>query len=162
VTGVLDPMKFKLLNLLNVSWWKCAYLYMRGVIRYADGKYEASVADFLWILNNGAFAPVSGLVYENLGINYARLNDLVKAEEYLFKASDNIRKKDNGYLFMWLGYIHLINNRHEQALDCFRKARDYGRTGYQKWLVQEKYVKERIDMLEVEIRKKYTDIFSNN
>jgi len=36
-------------------------------------------------------------VYENLGINYARLKDLGKAEEYLFKAAENIQE-DNGYL----------------------------------------------------------------
>ena len=126
-------MKLKLQNILSVGWWKCAYLYIRGVIRYAGGKYDASIADFQWILKNGAFASISCLVYENLGINYARLKDFGKAEEYLFKAADNTQK-DNGYLFMWLGYIHLINNGHEQALDCFRNAREHGRTGYQKWL----------------------------
>jgi tetratricopeptide (TPR) repeat protein len=154
-------MKLKLRNLLSVSWWKCAYRYTRGVIRYAYGKYDDSIADFQWILKNGSFASVSCLVYENLGINYARLKDFVNAEENLFKAAADIQE-DNGYLFMWLGYIHLINNRHEQALDCFRNAREHGRTGYQKWLVQEKYIKERINLLEDEIRKKYTDVFSNN
>ncbi|HSA77300.1 MAG TPA: tetratricopeptide repeat protein, partial [Nitrospirota bacterium] len=143
-------------------WWACGFRYTRGVIRYAYGKYNESIADFLWILKDGSFAPVSCLVYENLGINYARLEDFVKAEEYLTKSSQDKTQDDNGYLFMWLGYIHLINNRHDQSLNCFRKAQKHGRSGYQKWLVQEKYVEERINMLEDEIRKKYTDIFSNN
>ncbi len=155
-------MKLKLRNLFSVNWWKCAYRYTRGVIRYAYGKYNGSVDDFLWILKNGAFAPVSYLIYENLGINYARLKNFTKAEEYFIKSSSDKTQEDNGYLFMWLGYIHLINKRHEQALDCFRKAREHGRAGYQKWLVQEKYVDEQINSLETEIRKKYTDIFPNN
>jgi tetratricopeptide (TPR) repeat protein len=154
-------MKIKLRNLVSVSWWNCAFRYTRGVIRYAYGKYNDAIADFQWILKSGAFEPVSSLVYENLGINYARLKEFGKAEEYLFKAAEKI-EEDDGYLFMWLGYIHMINDRHEQALDCFRKARENGRSGYQKWLVQEKYVEERIGLLETEIRRKYTEIFSNN
>jgi tetratricopeptide (TPR) repeat protein len=155
-------MKLKLRNLFGVNWWKCSYRYTRGVIRYVYGKYNSSIDDFQWILENGAFAPMSCLIYENLGINYARLKDFTKAEEYFIKSSSDKSQEDNGYLFMWLGYIHLINNRHEQALDCFRKARERGRAGYQRWLVQEKYVQERINLLEAEIRKKYTDIFSSN
>ncbi len=154
-------MKLKFRNLFSVRWWECSFRYTRGVIRYAYGKYNDSITDFQWIVKDGSFGPVSCLVYENLGINYARLKNFSKAEEYLFKAAED-SKEDNGYLFMWLGYIHLINNSHEQALDCFCKAREHGRSGYQKWLVQERYVEERINMLEDEIRKKYTNIFSNN
>ncbi len=80
----------------------------------------------------------------------------------LLKSSTDKTQDDNGSLFMWLGYIHLINNRHDQALNCFCKAREHGRSGYQKWLVQEKYVEDRINMLEDELRKKYTDLLSRN
>ncbi len=155
-------MKFKLRNIVSVSWWQCACRYIRGIYREANGKYQASNADYYWILENGAFAPMACLLYENLGINYARMNKFAKAEVYLLKSSRDTSQNDNGYLYMWLGYIHLVNNRHELALDCFRNAREHGRTGYQKWLVQMKYVEERISSLEDEIRKKYTDILSNN
>ncbi len=82
-------MKIKLRNLVSASWWNCAFRYARGVIRYAYGKYNDAIADFQWILKSGAFEPVSSLVYENLGINYARLKEFGKAEKYLSR----LRKK---------------------------------------------------------------------
>ncbi len=155
-------MKFKLRNIFSISWWRCSYKYIRGVYREAYGEYEASNTDYFWILENGAYEPMACLLHENIGINYARMKLFAKAEEYLIKSSNDKSQDDNGYLYMWLGYIHLVNNRHELSLDCFRKAREHGRAGYQKWLVQMKYVEERINSLEDEIRKKYTDILSRN
>lgn len=149
-------------NLFNSDWWKCNFRYLRGLIRYIRGQYQASVDDFQWILNNCAFAPVEPLLYENLGMNYVRLKDFNKAEEYLVKASNNKTQQRNGYLFMWLGYVYLVMKRHEESLTCFRNARQLSQKGYYKWLVGHNYVEKRIEELEEEIRDKYKDILRNN
>ena len=153
---------FAFVNLFSFRWWRCFYKYTRGVIRYTNGKYKESITDFEWILQNGAFDPVISLVYENLGINYARLNDFNKAEEYLEKSSKDKTQANNGYLHMWLGYVYLQKQRHEESLNCFLKARKLSEQPVDKWLVDHKYIQERIDSLEDEIKIKYKEILTNN
>ena len=160
-------MKFKtgffvFRNIVSRTWCKSTYKYIRGIIRYTNGKYQASIDDFQWILDNGAFAPVTCLLYENLGINYARLQDFNKAEEYLVKSSIDKKQQDNGYLFMWLGYIYLVKKRYEESLNCFLKARQFSQQSIDKWLVDHQYIQERIDKLEDEIKNKYKEILTNN
>jgi tetratricopeptide (TPR) repeat protein len=149
-------------NLLNSDWWKCNFRYLRGLIRYIRQKYQASVDDFQWILNNRTFARVDYLLYENIGINYVRLKDFNKAEEYLLKAKDHKAQQQNGYLFMWLGYVYLVKKRYEESLACFRTARQLSQKGYYKWLVDHNYVERQIEQLQEDIRGKYNAILRNN
>ncbi len=149
-------------NLFNRNWWKCNFRYLRGLIRYIRREYQASVDDFQWILNNGAVVPMNSLVYENLGINYVRLKDFDKAEEYLSKALNDKFQQKNGYLFMWLGYVYLVKKRHEESFTCFRNARQLSQRGYYKWLVDHNYVQRQIEELQEDIRNKYKEILKNN
>lgn len=149
-------------NLFNSDWWKCSFRYLRGLIRHIRREYQASVDDFQWILNNRAFARVDYLLYENLGMNYVRLKDFDKAEEYFIKAKDHKAQQQNGYLFMWLGYVYLVKRRHEESLACFRTARQLSQKGYHKWLVDHNYVQRQIEEFEEEIREKYKGILKNN
>ena len=155
--GYLTPK-----NLFNTDWWKCNFRYLRGLIRYIDKRYQSSVDDFQWILKNGSFAPVESLVYENLGVNYVRMKDFNKAEEYLVRALDDKAQQRNGYLFMWLGYVYLVKKRHEESLACFRTARQLSQKGYYKWLVDHNYVERQIEELQEDIRDKYKGILKNN
>ena len=150
--GYLSPK-----NLFNSDWWRCNFRYFRGLIR-SRRRYQASVEDFQWILNNGAFAPAESLVYENLGVTYARMKDFDKAEEYLVKALDSKAQQRNGYMFMWLGYVYLVKKRHEESLACFQAARQLSRKGYYKWIVDHSYVERQIEKLEGDIREKFESI----
>lgn len=154
--GYLSPK-----NLFNGDWWKCNFRYLRGLIR-SRRRYHASVEDFQWILNNGAFAPVESLVHENLGVTYARIKDFDKAEEYLVRALDNKAQQRNGYLFMWLGYVYLVKKRHEESVACFRVARQLSQRGYYKWLVDHKYVARQIEELQDFTRDKQKAILIND
>jgi len=149
-------------NLFKSNWWKCHFRYLRGMIRFLRKKYRPSVDDFQWILSNRAFARVDYLVYENLGMNYVHLKDFSKAEEYFVKAKDHKAQQQNGYLFMWLGYVYLVQKRHEESLACFQNARQLSRRGYYKWLVNHNYVERQIEELQGDIRNKYKEILRNN
>ncbi len=153
---------FALRNISNGNWWICNYKYVRGLNRYSRGKYRGSIDDFQWILNNGAFAPVTHILYEHLGINYARLQEFNKAEEYLVKSSHDIRQQDNSYFLMWLGYVYLVKKEYEESLNCFRRARQFSQKGLNKWILDHQYIRERIDILEEEIKAKYKEILTCN
>ena len=101
-------------------------------------------------------------MYENLGVNYVRMKDFNKAEEYLVRALDDKAQQRNGYLFMWLGYVYLVKKRHEESLACFRTARQLSQKGYYKWLVDHNYVERQIEELQEDIRDKYKGILKNN
>jgi tetratricopeptide (TPR) repeat protein len=153
---------FAFANLFSFRWWGCFYKYMKGIIRYTNGNYKESIKDFEYILQNGAFEPVISLVYENLGINYTRLNDFIKAEEYLTISRNYEDQQNNGCLFMWLGYIYLVKQQHEESLNCFRKARQFSDKPVSKWLVNRNYIQEQIESLEDDIKAKYKDVLTNN
>ena len=63
---------------------------------------------------------------------------------------------------MWLGYVYLVKKRHDESLNCFRKALHLGQKGIDKWMVQHKYVSERIDELEDKIKERYKEILTLN
>ncbi len=152
IIGYLSPK-----NLFNNDWWKCNFRYFRGLIT-SRRRHQAAIEDIQWILNNGTFARVDYLVYENLGMNYVRMKDFDKAEEYLVKAKDHEAQQKNGYLFLWLGYVYLVKKRHEESLACFQSARKLSQKGYYKWLVNHDYVERKIEELQGDIRNKYEEI----
>jgi tetratricopeptide (TPR) repeat protein len=153
---------FALRNISNLDWWKCFYKYVRGIIRLTHCKSQASIEDFQWILNNGAFSKVTSLLYENLGVNYARLHDFNKAEKYLIESSKDKEQENNAHLFMWLGYVYLMKEKHEEALNYFQKSRKFTSKRIDRWVVNEQYIKKRINDLEDEIRIKYKEVLTNN
>ena len=139
------------------------YKYLRGVNRLLHGRYEASINDFQWILDNGITSTVTkSLIYENLGVNFARLHKFNKAEEYLVKSSNDKKQQDSGHLFMWLGYVYLMKERYEDSINCFLKAREFGKKGLDRLVVDRQYIQNRIDQLDAEIKNKYKEILTNN
>jgi tetratricopeptide (TPR) repeat protein len=90
------------------------------------------------------------------------MRDFDKAEEYLVKAKDHEAQQQNGYLFMWLGYVYLVKKRHEESLACFQSARELSQKEYYKWLVDHSYVQRQIEELQGDIRDKYKAILRND
>ena len=151
--------KFK--EVFKKDFWICFGKYIRGTVNIAHEKYDFAINDFNWILENGGLPATESLIYVNLGVAYARLNNFKRAEECLTKATEYESNKSNGELYQWLGYISCVRDQYKDAIEYFRKAFALGQRGIDRWLVNQEYVKNNIIKLDKIIREENRDIFPN-
>ncbi len=145
-------------QLLTASFWRCTFKYVKGLKHYEKDRYQQAIDCFTWIIDNGGMTSVKHLLYKMIGICYARMFDLDKAGKYLVMAMAYPQLKNDGELFMWIGYLYLTKENYPESMKYFQRALQLGQKGIYKRLVKQRYIRERIADIDKILREKYSMI----